>query len=71
MDTGRADDVITVVRIESVLVESAGTTPETVQHAFPAGKTFGLHAFFETVRSHTVAGFFSDAIHGGNRDMVG
>ncbi len=71
MDGGRADQVVTVVGIENVPVEFAGTTPETIQHASPAGKVFGLHAFFEILRSHTIAGFFCDPIHGGNRDLVG
>lgn len=27
--------------------------------------------FFETLLANTVEGFFSDPIHGGNRDMIG
>lgn len=29
------------------------------------------HSFFEQFRQNTIEGFFSDPIHGGNRDMVG
>jgi gluconate 2-dehydrogenase gamma chain len=71
MDEGRADQVISVTGIENVPVEFLGTTPETVQHASPAGKVFGLQAFFEILRSHTIAGFFCDPLYGGNRDMIG
>lgn len=71
MEAGLADQVVTVVGIENVPVEFAGTGPESLQHASPAGKVYGLQAFFEILRSHTIAGFFSDPIHGGNRDMVG
>ncbi len=71
MDGGQADQVVTVVGIENVPVQFAGTGPESIQHASPSGKVFGLQAFFEILRSHTIAGFFCDPIHGGNRDMVG
>jgi gluconate 2-dehydrogenase gamma chain len=71
MDGGQADQVVSVVGIENVPVEFTGTGPESVQHASPAGKVFGLQAFFEILRAHTIAGFFCDPIHGGNRGMVG
>ena len=71
MDGGEADQVVSVVGIENVPVEFAGTGPESLQHASPSGKVFGLQAFFETLRAHTIAGFFCDPIHGGNRGMVG
>jgi gluconate 2-dehydrogenase gamma chain len=31
----------------------------------------GASAFFNVLRAHTIAGFFADPVHGGNRDMVG
>jgi gluconate 2-dehydrogenase gamma chain len=31
----------------------------------------GAKAFFDLLRQYVVAGFFSDPVHGGNRDMVG
>jgi gluconate 2-dehydrogenase gamma chain len=71
MDAGLADQVVTVVGIENVPVQLAGSGPESIQHASPSGKIFGLQAFFEILRAHTIAGFFCDPIHGGNRDMVG
>ena len=71
MDGGQADQVVSVVGIENVPVQFAGTGPESIQHASPAGKVFGLQAFFEILRAHTIAGFFCDPIHGGNRGMVG
>jgi gluconate 2-dehydrogenase gamma chain len=71
MDNGQADQVVTVAGIESVPVEFAGSGPESIQHASPAGKIFGLAAFFEILRAHTIGGFFCDPIHVGNRDMVG
>ncbi len=43
--------------------QSAGTSPG--QTAITA------KAFFELLLAYTIAGFFSDPVHGGNRDMVG
>jgi gluconate 2-dehydrogenase gamma chain len=31
----------------------------------------GAKAFFDLLLAYTIAGFFSDPVHGGNRDMVG
>lgn len=73
MEVGRADEALgrDLSAIQTVPVELAGIGPEAIQHASPNGKVFGLQAFFAIVRGHTIAGFLSDPIHGGNRDMVG
>lgn len=33
--------------------------------------TVGAEAFFQLLHAYTLAGFFADPVHGGNRDMVG
>ena len=33
--------------------------------------TSGAKAFFDLLRTHVIAGFFADPVHGGNRDMIG
>jgi gluconate 2-dehydrogenase gamma chain len=71
MELGQADEVVKTLGIEAVPVDYAGTGSESIQYASPSGKVFGLAAFFATVRGHTIAGFFADPIHGGNRGMVG
>jgi gluconate 2-dehydrogenase gamma chain len=35
------------------------------------GVGVGATAFFNLLRTHAIAGFFADPVHGGNRDMVG
>lgn len=37
----------------------------------PGAVGVGATAFFNLLRSHAIAGFFADPVHGGNRDMVG
>jgi len=37
----------------------------------PGGVGVGAAAFFNLLRTHAIAGFFADPVHGGNRDMVG
>ena len=33
--------------------------------------TLGAKAFFDLLRTHVIAGFFADPVHGGNRDLIG
>jgi gluconate 2-dehydrogenase gamma chain len=37
----------------------------------PGGPSGQLRQFFDVVLNHTIDGFLSDPIHGGNRDLVG
>lgn len=58
--------------IQAMSTEAAGAGTETsVQRVRAGGMGIGARAFFELLRAHTIAGFFADPVHGGNRDMVG
>jgi gluconate 2-dehydrogenase gamma chain len=58
--------------IQSATTESgASGTEGGIRQATPGGPGVGARAFFNLLRSHTIAGFFADPVHGGNRDMVG
>jgi gluconate 2-dehydrogenase gamma chain len=58
-------------------IQSATTQPAAsgteggVRQPSPGGVDVGAAAFFNLLRSHAIAGFFADPVHGGNRDMVG
>ena len=45
--------------------------PATVEVLSPGQVSQSAQAFFSMLRTHVLAGFFADPIHGGNRDMVG
>jgi gluconate 2-dehydrogenase gamma chain len=49
----------------------ASGTEGGVRQPSPGGLGIGATAFFNLLRSHAIAGFFADPVHGGNRDMVG
>jgi gluconate 2-dehydrogenase gamma chain len=49
----------------------ASGTEGAIQRPTAGGPGVGATAFFNLLRSHTIAGFFADPVHGGNRDMVG
>lgn len=57
------------------LFSSTLTAPPAEQQPppFDASAQSGItaKAFFELLLSYTIAGFFADPVHGGNRDMVG
>lgn len=56
--------------IQNTVVTQAGAGQETsIQKA--GNTAVGAEAFFQLLHSYTLAGFFSDPVHGGNRDMVG
>jgi gluconate 2-dehydrogenase gamma chain len=58
--------------IQSATTEAApGGTEGGARQASPGGPGVGATAFFNLLRAHTIAGFFADPVHGGNRDMVG
>ena len=46
---------------------SALTSPEQINVLTAMEKT----PFFNTVRTHTIIGFFASPVHGGNQDKVG
>lgn len=71
MEAGKADKGLNLMQIQNVSVQLASSGPEAIQAATPDGKTYGLQAFFEILRGHTIAGFWSDPMYGGNRNMVG
>ncbi|HEV7665697.1 MAG TPA: gluconate 2-dehydrogenase subunit 3 family protein [Chloroflexota bacterium] len=48
-----------------------GGTEGGMRQPAPGGTDIGATAFFNLLRSHAIAGFFADPVHGGNRDMVG
>jgi gluconate 2-dehydrogenase gamma chain len=47
----------------------AGPATAPIDPAAQSG--IGAQPFFQMLLSHTIAGFFSDPVHGGNRDLVG
>lgn len=57
------------VSIASYPVAPATTGQEATEQAAKAG--VGATAFFDLLIAYTFAGFFSDPVQGGNRDMVG
>jgi gluconate 2-dehydrogenase gamma chain len=58
--------------IQAATTDSAASGTEGgMRQATPGGPGIGARAFFNLLLSHTIAGFFSDPVHGGNRDMVG
>ena len=57
-------------------IQAAATQPVGYRHrdapADGAWRAWSRRAaFFNLLLSHTLAGFFADPVHGGNRDMVG
>lgn len=64
MDDGEVENFGRVSLISSPAVFQGG--------AAPAGQSaITAKAFFELLLAYTVAGFFADPVHGGNRDLVG
>jgi gluconate 2-dehydrogenase gamma chain len=57
--------------IQAATTELAGGGTEALQRMAPGAPGIGASAFFQLLRSHVLAGFFADPVHGGNRDMVG
>jgi gluconate 2-dehydrogenase gamma chain len=59
----------------SIQAATTGPSPSGTESAFaqmaPGSPGVGATAFFNLLLSHTIAGFFSDPVHGGNRQMVG
>jgi gluconate 2-dehydrogenase gamma chain len=59
----------------SIQAATTGPSPSGTESAFaqmaPGSPGVGATAFFNLLLSHTIAGFFSDPVHGGNRNMVG
>jgi gluconate 2-dehydrogenase gamma chain len=55
--------------LQAVPFELAPSGGETMGQNEPVG--VGAKAFFDLLLAYTVAGFFSDPVHGGNRNMVG
>jgi gluconate 2-dehydrogenase gamma chain len=57
--------------IQAATTQAAGSGTEALQQMAPGAPGVGAQAFFNLLLSHTIAGFFADPVHGGNRDMVG
>jgi gluconate 2-dehydrogenase gamma chain len=57
--------------IQAATTEPAGGGTEALQRTAPGAPGIGAKAFFQLLRSHVLAGFFADPVHGGNRDMIG
>ena len=57
--------------IQAATTELAGGGTEALQRMAPGAPGIGASAFFQLLRSHVLAGFFADPVHGGNRDMIG
>jgi gluconate 2-dehydrogenase gamma chain len=59
----------------SIQAATTGPAATGTESAFsqmaPGSPGVGSTAFFNLLLSHTIAGFFSDPVHGGNRNMVG
>ena len=59
----------------SIQAATTGPSPSGTEAAFaqmaPGSPGVGAAAFFNLLLSHTIAGFFADPVHGGNRNMVG
>ena len=57
---------------EDFAAETLSTPPASYDGALPVGTApIGARAFFDLLLAYTVAGFFADPVHGGNRDMAG
>ena len=50
---------------------ASGGTEAGLRQPTTGGPGVGAAAFFSLLRTHAIAGFFADPVHGGNRDMVG
>ncbi len=71
MDAGKPD-TFDGASIQNVSTQPAPSGIELAgRHPSDANLTLGAKAFFDLLRSHVVAGFFADPVHGGNRDMIG
>jgi gluconate 2-dehydrogenase gamma chain len=71
MDAGKPD-TFDGASIQNVSTQPAPSGVELAgRHPSDANLTLGAKAFFDLLRSHVVAGFFADPVHGGNRDMIG
>src|SRR5437016_4524311 len=57
--------------IQAATTELAGGGTEALQRMAPGAPGIGASAFFQLLRSHVLAGFFADPVHGGNREMIG
>lgn len=57
--------------IQAAATQPMGSGTETLQQMAPGAPGVGALAFFNLLLSHTLAGFFADPVHGGNRDMLG
>ena len=57
--------------IQSATTQTAGGGTEVLEQMAPGAPGVGAKAFFQLLRSHVIAGFFADPVHGGNRDMLG
>jgi gluconate 2-dehydrogenase gamma chain len=57
--------------IQSATTDQAPSGTENLRQMSPGSPGIGATAFFNLLRSHVIAGFFADPVHGGNRDMVG
>jgi gluconate 2-dehydrogenase gamma chain len=74
--TGEQQDEI-LADMEAGLPEHFGPSaltepPATFDRAATSpAVAIGAKAFFDLLLAYTVAGFFSDPVHGGNRDMIG
>ena len=59
----------------SIQAATTGPAPSGTESGFgemaPGSPGVGATAFFNLLLSHTIAGFFADPVHGGNRAMVG
>lgn len=55
----------------SLVAPPAVTAPEGMAPEPAAQTGISGKAFFELLLAYTIAGFFADPVHGGNRDMVG
>ena len=73
-----AVDAAARARFGRTFAELATSEQDVLLVALQDGKVDGWNAvgvtaadFFETVRVHTIIGFLSDPVHGGNRDFAG
>jgi gluconate 2-dehydrogenase gamma chain len=55
--------------LQAVPFQPAPSGTESMERPEPVG--VGAKAFFDLLLTYTIAGFFSDPVHGGNRGMVG
>jgi gluconate 2-dehydrogenase gamma chain len=71
MDAGRPDTFDGASIQAATPQPGGGGTEAALRGPSSANVTMGAKAFFDLLRTHVVAGFFSDPVHGGNRDMIG